>query len=236
MTLDRGRRLAEAVTLQGKVVMVTGAAGNLAQAVLPAFHKAGARIIAVDRAIPGVLPDGAVGLAADVTNPVGVQRLIQEALQKTGRIDVLVNLVGGFAPGRLIETELPAWERMLSLNLTAAFLLSRAVLPAMVKQGAGRILLIGARAAADPFPGAAAYIVAKSGLIALTKVLALEQAGSGVTINAVLPATIDTPANRASMPEADWTRWVKPDDLAVILVFLASDEAKAVNGALIPIG
>jgi len=224
------------MALQGNVVMVTGAAGNLAQAVLPAFHKAGARIIAVDRAIPGGLPDGAIGLAADVTHPVGVQRLIQEALQKTGRIDVLVNLVGGFAPGRLIETELPVWERMLSLNLTAAFLLSRAVLPAMVKQGAGRILLIGARAAADPFPGAAAYIVAKSGLIALTKVLALEQAGSGVSINAVLPATIDTPANRASMPGADWTRWVKPDDLAAILVFLASDEAKAVNGALIPIG
>jgi len=224
------------MTLDGKTVMITGAGGNLAQAVISAFRSAGSLVIAVDRQAPRDLPEGMIGLAADVTNPEDVRRLVQEALEKAGRIDVLVNLVGGFAPGRLSETELTVWDKMLSLNLTAAFLLSRAALPVMVKQGAGRIVHIAARAAVDPFPGAAAYIVAKSGLIALIKVLALEQAGSGVSINGILPTTIDTPANRKSMPEADWNRWVKPKDLARLLVFLASDEAKAINGALIPIG
>ena len=224
------------MTLQEKVVIVTGAGGNLAQAVLPAFHKAGARLVGVDREVPHGLPDGALGIAADVTDPEGVKRLAQEALQKTGRIDVLVNLVGGFAPGRVIDTELPVWEKMLTLNLTAAFLLSRAVLPSMVEHGAGRILHVAARAAVEPFAGAAAYIVAKSGLIALIKVLALEQAGSGVRINGILPTTIDTRANRKSMPDADWNQWVKPDDLANLLVYLASDGAKAINGASIPIG
>ena len=223
------------MTLQGKTVMVAGASGNLAQAVLPAFHKAGARVIAVDRT-SGDVSEGTISLAADVTNPEEVRRLFDEALEKTGRLDVLVNLVGGFAPGRLAETELSVWGKMLSLNLNAAFLLSRAVLPSMVQQGVGRILHVAARAAVEPFAGAAAYIVAKSGLIALIKVLALEQAGSGVRINGILPTTIDTPANRKSMPDADWNQWVKPDDLAALLVYLASDDAKAINGALIPIG
>jgi NAD(P)-dependent dehydrogenase (short-subunit alcohol dehydrogenase family) len=224
------------MTLQGKAVMVTGAGGNLAQAVLPAFRKVGARVIAVDRQVPQGLPEGEMGLAADVTHPEDVRRLIQETLEKTGPIDVLVNLVGAFAPGRLAETELPVWDQMLSLNLTAPFLLSRAVLPSMVQHGAGSILHIAARAAVEPFAGAAAYIVAKSALIALIKVLALEGAGSGVRVNGILPTTIDTLANRKSMPQADRNQWVKPDDLAALLVYLASDGAKAINGALIPIG
>ena len=224
------------MTLQGKAVMITGAGGNLAQAVLPAFHKVGAHVMAVDRQVPRGLPEGATGLAADVTHPEDVRRLIQETHEKTGPIDVLVNLVGAFAPGRLAETELPVWDQMLSLNLTAPFLLSRAVLPSMVQRGAGSILHIAARAAVEPFAGAAAYIVAKSGLITLIKVLALEVAGSGVRVNGIMPTTIDTPANRRSMPEANRNQWVKPDDLAALLVYLASDGAKAINGALIPIG
>ena len=224
------------MTLEGKAVMVTGAMGNLAQAVLPAFRHAGARVIAVDRQVSAEPLDGMIGLGADVTKPEEVRRLVQEAIAKAGRIDVLVNLVGGFAAGRLSETEPPVWDKMLSLNLTTAFLLSQAVLRPMVQHGAGRILHVAARAAVEPFPGAAAYIVAKSGLIALIKVLALEHAGSDVSINGVLPTTIDTPANRKSMPDADWNQWVKPRDLATLLVFLASDGAKAINGALIPIG
>jgi NAD(P)-dependent dehydrogenase (short-subunit alcohol dehydrogenase family) len=125
---------------------------------------------------------------------------------------------------------------MLSLNVTAAYLLSRAVIPHLSTQGNGRIVHIAARAAQDPFPGAAAYIVAKSGLMALIRVLALELAGSGVTINGVLPTTIDTPANRQTMPKADPSKWVKPEAIADLLLFLASDEAVGINGALIPLG
>jgi NAD(P)-dependent dehydrogenase (short-subunit alcohol dehydrogenase family) len=125
---------------------------------------------------------------------------------------------------------------MIALNLTAAYLLSRAVIPHFSNQRTGRILHIAARAAQDPFPGAAAYIVAKSGLMALIRVLALELAGSGVTINGILPTTIDTPANRMNMPKADPSTWVKPEAIADALLFLASDAAAGINGALIPLG
>ena len=224
------------VSLNGKVVMITGALGGLGQAVTKAFSQAGAKAVVVGRELPQTLPEGLLGLAADVTDEVEVQRLMKEAVQKTTRIDCLINLVGGFAMGRLAETDASEWSRMLSLNLTSAFLLSKEVIRLMTKQGAGRIIHIAARAAVDPFPGAGAYIVSKSGLLALIKVLALELAGSGVKVNGVLPSTIDTPANRQSMPDADPNQWVKPEAIAALLVFLASDDAEGLNGALIPIG
>jgi NAD(P)-dependent dehydrogenase (short-subunit alcohol dehydrogenase family) len=144
--------------------------------------------------------------------------------------------VGGFAMGRLADTEVEIWERMLAMNVTPAFLLSKAVIPHMTKQGHGRILHVAAWAAVEPFPGAAAYIIAKSSLIALIKVLALELKGSGVTVNGVLPNTIDTPANRANMPKVDPSTWTKPESIAEALLFLASEEAGQVSGAAIPVG
>lgn len=223
-------------SLNGKVVMITGASGGLGQAVTKAFSQAGAKVVVVGRELPQTLPEGLLGLAADVTDEVEVQRLMKEAVEKTTRLDCVINLVGGFAMGRLAETDASAWSRMLSLNLTSAFLLSREATRLMAKQGAGRIIHMAAQAAVDPFPGAGAYIVSKSGLLALIKVLALELAGSGVKVNGVLPSTIDTPANRENMPDADPNQWVKPEAIAALLVFLASDEAEALNGALIPIG
>ena len=165
-----------------------------------------------------------------------VRRLVDEVIRKLGRIDVLINLVGGFAPGPVKDTAVALWQRMLTTNLTAAFLLSKAVLPHMEERETGRILHVAAWAAVEPFPGAAAYLVAKSGLLALIKVLALELKGSGVTVNAVLPTTIDTPANRASMPEVDPATWTRPESIAETLIFLASDEAVQINGATVPIG
>ena len=175
-------------------------------------------------------------MQADVTDEADVWRLVNDVIRETGRIDALVNLVGGFAMGRVEETDASLWHRMLTMNLTAAFLLSKAVLPGMVKRGAGRIVHVAARAAVEPFPGAAAYIVAKSGLVALIRTLSLEQAGSGVTVNGILPTTIDTAANRASMPNADTSKWVKPESIAQLVVMLISSEAGQLNGALIPIG
>jgi NAD(P)-dependent dehydrogenase (short-subunit alcohol dehydrogenase family) len=122
------------------------------------------------------------------------------------------------------------------MNVTSAFLLSKTVAAHMAQRRAGRILHIAARAALDPFPGAAAYIVAKSALLALIRVLALELGSSGISVNGVLPTTIDTPANRKGMPQADFSKWVQPDSIAQLLVFLASDEAAAINGAFIPVG
>jgi NAD(P)-dependent dehydrogenase (short-subunit alcohol dehydrogenase family) len=222
--------------LDGKIVVITGAMGALGQTVTSVFSTSGATLVAADRQVPKELPGGMLGLTADVSNEADVQRLMETVIQKAGRIDCLINLVGGFSMGRVTETDRSLWDRMLTTNLTSAFLLSRAVVPHMLKQKDGRVIHIAARAALDPFPGAAAYLVAKSGLLSLIRILALELAGSGVSVNAVLPTTIDTPANRQSMPTADFGKWVRREAIAELLVFLASDGAAAVNGALIPIG
>ena len=222
--------------LDGKIVLITGATGGLGQAVTPAFSKAGATVAVVARQGPEKRMDAVFTVAGDVTDEGDVRRAMAEVIGKAGRIDCLVNLVGAFAPGRITDTEPSVWQKMLSLNATSAFLLSKMVGAHMVEQGAGRIIHIAARAALDPFSGAGAYIVAKSAMVALIKVLALEIGGSGVTVNGVLPTTIDTPANRTSMPTADFNTWVKPESIAELLVFLASEEAGAINGALIPIG
>lgn len=220
--------------LDGKVALIAGGSGALGQKVALAFAQAGARVITVDRNTPSVQAKGRLAIKADVTNEAEVQTLVNDVVREAGRIDVLVNLVGGFATGRVTETDAALWQRMLAMNLTAGFVLSKAVLPHMLERRAGRILHVAARAAVEPFPGAAAYIVSKSGLVALIRALSLEVAGTGVTTNGVLPSTMDTPANRASMPDADPTKWVKPESVAKLLIFLSSDEADQINGTLIP--
>jgi NAD(P)-dependent dehydrogenase (short-subunit alcohol dehydrogenase family) len=222
--------------LDGKVVLMTGGAGALGQKVAPAFAEAGAKVIIVGQRPPSKQSDGSVAIQADVTEEGEVRRVVGDVLQRAGRIDCLVNLVGAFAMGRVADTDASLWQRMLTLNVTSAFLLSKAVIPHMLRRREGRVVHIAARAAVEPFPGAAAYIVAKAGLVALIRTLSLELAGSGVTVNGVLPGTIDTPANRKSMPEADPSKWVRPESIAQVLVFLASHEANGLNGALIPIG
>lgn len=221
--------------LNGKVVVIAGGSGALGQTVTPACVKAGAQVITVDRAIPPKVT-GWTAMKADVTDEADVQRIVNEVIGTHGRIDILINLVGGFATGRAEDTDAALWQRMLTMNVTAAFLLSKTVLPHMVERGAGRILHVAAWAAVEPFPGAAAYIVAKSSLLALIRVLALELKGSGVTVNGVLPNTIDTPVNRASMPEVDPSAWTKPESIAETLLFLASEEAGQISGAAIPVG
>lgn len=224
------------IRLDGEVVVITGATGALGHAVTSVFSKTGGTVIAVGREVPQDLPNSVIGLTADVTNAADVRELMTSVMKQTSRIDCLVNLVGTFAMGRLIETDPSVWEKMLATNLTSAFHLSRAVAPSMLNQGSGRIVHIAARAALDPFPGAAAYLVSKSALLSMIRVLAIELAGTGVTVNGVLPSTIDTPANRKNMPTADPSKWVTPNAVAQLLVFLASDHAASINGALIPIG
>ena len=220
--------------MKGKVVLITGGAGTLGQTVVPAFVSTGASVFLGDRH-PVQLP-GVTALTADVTDQTQVRNLVDEVIRTSGRLDALINLVGGFATGRLIETEVSLWQRMLTMNLTSAFLLSQAVLPSMLQRGQGRIVHIAARAALEPFAGAAAYIVSKTGVIGLVRTLSSELEGSGVTVNAVLPSTIDTPANRRAMPAADPSKWARPDSIARTLTFLASDASSQINGALIPMG
>jgi NAD(P)-dependent dehydrogenase (short-subunit alcohol dehydrogenase family) len=220
--------------MKGKVVLITGGAGALGQTVVPAFVSTGASVILGDRT-PVQMP-GITALKADFTDQTQVRNLVDEVIRTSGRLDALINLVGGFATGRLVETDVSLWQRMLTMNLTSAFLLSQAVLPSMLQHGQGRIVHVAARAALEPFTGAAAYIVSKTGLIGLIRTLSSELEGSGVTVNAVLPSTIDTPANRRAMPAADPSKWARPDSIAHTLTFLASDAASQIKGALIPIG
>ena len=222
--------------LKDKVVLIAGGAGALGRTVTPVLAEAGARVIIVERNPPPDQVSMGNAMEADVTDEAAVRRLVNEVIRTAGRLDVLVNLVGGFAMGRLMDTDVSLWQRMLTMNVTSAFLLSKAVLPHMVERGTGRILHVAAWAAVEPFPGAAAYLVAKSSLLALIRVSALELKGSGVTVNGVLPTTIDTPANRASMPQTDPSTWTKPESIAETLLFLASDEAGQINGAMIPVG
>ena len=224
------------MSIEGKVVLIAGGSGALGRTVTPAFAQSGARVITADRNPPPDQLAAGKAMKVDVTDDAAVRRLVDDVILTAGRLDALVNLVGGFAMGRLVDTDASLWQRMLTMNVTSAFLLSKAVLPHMVERGTGRILHVAAWAAVEPFPGAAAYLVAKSSLLALIRLLALKLKGSGVTVNGVLPTTIDTPANRASMPHTDPSTWTKPESIADTLLFLASDEAGQINGAAIPVG
>jgi NAD(P)-dependent dehydrogenase (short-subunit alcohol dehydrogenase family) len=223
------------MTLKDKVVLIAGGSGALGHTVVPAFMAEGARVFVAANKPETAHADASV-VQGDLIDQAAVQRVVAEVIGKAGRIDGLINLVGAFALGRLTETDVTLWRRMLDINVTVAFLLSRAVAPHMRERRTGRIVHVAAWAAVEPFPGAAAYIVSKSSLLALVRVLALELSGSGVTVNAVLPTTIDTPANRAAMPEADRSTWTSPGAIASTLTFLASDGAAQISGATIPIG
>ncbi|MBI3698084.1 MAG: SDR family oxidoreductase [Acidobacteria bacterium] len=162
--------------------------------------------------------------------------MVEAVLDWGGRIDALVNLVGGYTGGPpLHQIEDATWNRMLELNLTSAFVLSRAVLPHLLERRSGRIIHTASRGAVEPFAGGAAYIVAKAGVVVLTRSIAAEVAGTGVTANVLLPGTIDTAANRAGAPGADYSKWVRPAALAETILFLISDAAREINGAAIPV-
>jgi NAD(P)-dependent dehydrogenase (short-subunit alcohol dehydrogenase family) len=217
----------------GRVVLITGASGGLGRTVTDAFWDAGALVVTVERNPEPESRERLIRVAADLTDPAGVEK----AASAAQRIDVLVHLMGGFAGGTLIhETQPEVLDRMLRMNLIPAYDLFRAVLPKMQAHGYGRILAIGSQSAAGGAPGLSAYAASKAALASLIQTVAAEYKASGITANAVLPSVIDTPANRAAMPQADRSAWVTPAALAGLLLYLASDAAPDINGALIPIG
>ncbi len=232
------------MSLDGKVALITGGTGALGQAVTAAFVAAGARVAVSYRAdaeaegtrrLLGNPPDAVVFLKADVTIEAEVQRLVGSLMDRFGRIDILLNLVGGYS-GDLPVADLPeaTWDRMMQINLKSAFLCAKHVVPCM-RQDGGRIVNISSRAAVKVFPGISAYAAAKAGLLALTETLASEVLKDHITVNAILPSVIDTPANRKAMPKADPSGWVKPEEIARVLLFLCSDAAREISGAAIPV-
>jgi len=221
-------------SLEGKIAIVTGAKGGLGGFVTRAFLNAGAKVVGVSRSIQtGDFPHAAfVAMPAELSNGAAAARVAAETAARFGRIDVLVHVMGGFAGGaRVEETDETTIEQMLDLNYRSAFYIARALLPHMRRQGGGRILAVGV----EPAAMTGAYSASKAALTALVRTIALENKDRGITANTVLPATMDTPANRAAMPDADRSQWVPPEQVAALLVFLASDAAAAITGAAIPV-
>lgn len=233
------------MTLAGRVALVTGGTGALGQAVALRLLDEGAVVAvpwitdhehaALRARVAPAARDRLIAARVDVTDPEATEQFVRTLLERYRRIDVLAALVGGFAPGRLLETDRATWERMLSLNLTSTFTTTRTVVPHMVAAGRGRVITVGSRAVVPPRPGFIAYTVAKAGVIAFSLALAEELRGSGVTVNCLLPSTLDTPANRAAMPDADRRGWVPVESVADLIAVLARDESAHLTGALLTI-
>ena len=223
--------------MNGKLVLVTGANGGLGTSVTQAFLDAGATVVGTSRKIQqsSFSSPGFTAIPAEISTREGASVLIDQVVARFGRLDVLAHTVGGFAGGSSIaETDDTTFRQMLDINLTSAFLVLRAALPAL-RKSSGRIIAIGSRAAQDPGPGVGAYSASKAALVSLIRTVAAENKDAGVTANVILPGTIDTPANRKAMPNADVTRWVQPRSIADLMVWLAGDSGGDVNGAVIPV-
>jgi NAD(P)-dependent dehydrogenase (short-subunit alcohol dehydrogenase family) len=176
------------------------------------------------------------GYSVDVTDETAVAGVIENLAGKHGRLDALINTVGGYAGGiRLWELDTKVFEQMLALNLRSGFVLCRAVVPVMLKQGYGAVVNVASKAAFDHAAGAAAYAASKAAAVAMMDSLAADLKGTGVRVNSIVPSIIDTDANRKAMPKADFAKWPKPEDIARVVLFLCSDDAKVVHGASIPV-
>ncbi len=224
--------------MKGKVVLITGANGGLGVHVTQAFLDAGATVIGTSRDIQQstFVSPGFTAMPADISTREGVADLVDQTIARFNRIDVVAHTVGGFAGGQSIaDTDDATFQRMFDLNLNSAFYLLRAALPAMRKTGNGRIIAIGSRAAVDPGPGVGAYSASKAALVSLIRTVAAENKDAGITANVILPGTMDTPANRKMMPNADVRKWVQPANVATLILWLAGDAGADVNGAVIPV-
>jgi NAD(P)-dependent dehydrogenase (short-subunit alcohol dehydrogenase family) len=224
--------------LDGRVVIITGASGGLGAAVTKAFLDAGARVIGVDRSALSKNADhpSLSHFAVALDDAAAVDKLISDVIEMYERIDAVVHLVGGFAGGqRVDETSDETWEKMIAVNLRPASVLIRAVLPIMREARRGSIIAIGSSAATTPVATLGAYGASKAALISLIRTVAEENREFGIRANVVSPNTMDTPANRAAVPDADPLKWVQPANVASLLVWLVSDAGAEVNGAVIPL-
>jgi NAD(P)-dependent dehydrogenase (short-subunit alcohol dehydrogenase family) len=228
-----------------EVALIAGGTGALGRAVATGFAREGARVIVTyrhqqefDAFISQSKSSGyeAAGVMVDATDPAGVGRMVEDILAKRGALDILVNTIGAYHGGKRIWEEDPsAYEQMMSLNLKAGFALARAVIPAMIRQNRSWIVNVSSRAAYGKSPGAALYAASKAGALALFDSLAEEVKPYPISVNSVVPSIFDTPANRQAMPKADYANWPKPEEIADVILFLCSPQARIVHGAAIPV-
>jgi NAD(P)-dependent dehydrogenase (short-subunit alcohol dehydrogenase family) len=228
----------------GQLALVAGGTGGLGRAVSVAFLEEGATVVVTYRRqnefealrlAAGARASRLEGHDVDVTNDAAVHQMISSVVAKHGRLDAMTNAVGGYAAGwKLWEAEPTILDQMLSLNLYSGYVLSRSVIPAMIEQGRGAIVNVASRAAIDHAASAAAYAASKAAAVAMVDSLAADLKGTGIRANSILPSIIDTEANRRAMPNADFAKWPKPRDIAQVILFLCSDDAKLIHGAAIP--
>ncbi|WP_322047232.1 SDR family NAD(P)-dependent oxidoreductase [Paraburkholderia sp. J67] len=223
--------------LEGKRIVVTGAFGALGDAVGKALEAAGARVARIDKAPrpAGMKEDGANWGGVDLSDSAAAKSVLSAAAERLNGLDGLVNVAGGFVWEAVESGDADTWDRMYRLNVRSALCASQAALPWLLQRGAGRIVNVGALAAHHAGVGMGAYAASKAGVARLTEALAEEFKDRGITVNAVLPSIIDTPANRAAMSHDDASRWVDPSALARVIVFLQSEDAAPITGALIPV-
>jgi NAD(P)-dependent dehydrogenase (short-subunit alcohol dehydrogenase family) len=233
------------INFSGKTVLVAGGTGGLGNAVCLAFLEEGARVVVTYRkeeeyaalkSGAGVKAAALEGSLVDVTDERATADLVAGIVARHGRLDALVNAVGAYVGGvTLWELETKVFDAMLSLNLRSGYALARAVLPAMLKQRHGSIVNVAAKAAFDHGAGAAAYAASKAAAVAMMDSLAADVKGTGVRVNSILPSIIDTAVNRKAIPNADFTAWPKPEQIAQVILFLCSDNAAVVHGAAVPV-
>ena len=225
--------------MRDRVVLVTAPKGGLGSFITRRFLETGATVVGASRSIsqqdfPG---PNFTALIVDFTKAAAVNDAVQSVITRFGRLDVLVHALGGFVGGQTVaETDDDAWERMRDLNLTSGFYVLRAAIPYLRKSGRGRIVAIGSLTVVEPHPALGAYVTFKAALAMLVRTVALENKDVGLTAHVVLPGTMDTPANREAMPNADFSKWVQPKDVVNLVVSLTTERASQVTGAVIPIG
>lgn len=224
------------MSVTGKTAIITGASGDLGTVVVAHFVAQGAQVVAVTHSAPTPLPGVALSLAADLTVETQVEALLDQVHEQWGGPDILLNLAGGWQGGqRISELDLSVWDHMLALNLHTAFLCGKHALRHMLPAGYGRIVNVASKSAFDPGVGSAAYAVAKAGVVALTTCQARELRGTGVAAACVAPSTIDMPKNRAAMPKVDPAKFIRPEQIADTLLWLAGEAGGAANGAVVPL-
>lgn len=229
--------------LSNQFVLITGATGALGQACVETFAKANAKLILSSRSAEKLEQlaeqygeQVALTLACDLSQMQNVQQLFKDIIQHTGRIDAVLNVAGGFSMGTPVhELSDSDFNAMFDMNFKAVMHTCKAAIPSMLKQGNGRIINVSARAAEQGKANMAPYCISKSAVVTLSECLAAEHKMSNITVNSILPGTIDTPTNRADMPNADFSDWVPCADIAATMAFLCSDQAKSISGASIPI-
>ena len=218
-----------------RTLVITGGHGVLGRAVLEAALAEGLNVAIIDHARGQTAPDGVLELGGvDLTDSAAARGAMQAVAGRFGGVDALLNIAGGFV-WQTVDDPAPAWDRMYALNVTTALNATRAALPWLKQSQEGRIVNVGANGALKAAAGMGAYAAAKSGVHRLTESLAEELKTTSVTVNAVLPSILDTAQNRADMPDADPAKWVRPAELARVMLFLASPDSRAITGALIPV-